>query len=447
MQQKPSWKETMNQTIVTPAEAGVSGEDTQPLTPEEEELETYHVYPLDEGIYIVKEHVQTPQDDQTIEATLVKKHPDFQAYGLLIFGAVLTLSCLAFSLTLALFPPIVTVTLISKTATVKAAETLQLVTGIPRQGQIHGRFLPPLTLSQAQTVITTGTGHQDATHASGLITLYNGQFSSQTIPAGTVLTGADGVVIVTDQEVSIPAGNPPDYGQTSVSAHALHAGSGGNIPAFDINEACCGASVLAKNLAAFSGGQDERSFHIVSQADIHDVVSALQPTLSQSMQPAIQSRLMQTEALFPLACTTTVIADHRVGEEAAHVKVTLLQTCQGIAYDTATFRQHVTTLLNVKALHQFGTGYRLVGEIAISSIQTTTTNKAVTLAFVAQGRWEYTLSEEAVQRLKNNLAGKTKQAALRYLGSLPGIQSATISGVEEEQRLPKSLSIIRIVSI
>ncbi len=437
----------MNHTRVTPPDAGISDEDTQPLVTAEDEFETYHVYPLDEGIYIVKEGAQTPQDSQTIETTLVKKRPDIQAWIVALFGVVLTLSCLAFSLILALFPPIVTVTIMPKTANLKATEALQLVTGAPRLGQLHGRFLAPLTITQAQTVLTTGKGHQDATHASGLITLYNGQFSSQTIPAGTILTGSDGVAIATDQEVSIAAGNPPSYGQASVSAHALRAGSGGNIPVFDINEACCGASVLAKNPAAFTGGQDERTFHIVAQADIHAVVSALQPTVAQSMQAAFQSRLMQTEALLPLKCTTTVSADHRVGEEATLVQVTLSQTCQAIAYDTAVLRQHVAALLRAKAQRQFGTAYRLVGEIAISSIQTTTTDKAVTLACTAQGIWEYTLSEEAAQRLKSTLAGKTKQAALRYLVSLPGIRSATISGVEEEQRLPKSLSIIRIVSI
>src|SRR2546421_10139357 len=76
MQRHYPRKETMNHTRVTPPDAGISDEDTQPLVTAEDEFETYHVYPLDEGIYIVKEGAQTPQDSQTIETTLVKKRPD-----------------------------------------------------------------------------------------------------------------------------------------------------------------------------------------------------------------------------------------------------------------------------------------------------------------------------------------------------------------------------------
>ncbi len=121
---------------------------------------------------------------------------------------------------------------------------------------IHGRVLPALTLSQSTTVTATGKRHQDATRAEGEITFYNGFFTSQTIAAGTILTSADGVQIVTDEPASIPAGNPPIYGQVTVSAHSLNMGAQGNIQAYDINEACCLTSVLAKNTEAFTGGLD-----------------------------------------------------------------------------------------------------------------------------------------------------------------------------------------------
>src|SRR5215469_10617129 len=42
-------------------------------------------------------------------------------------------------------------------------------------------------------------------------------YYSQTVAAGTVLTGNDGVVIVTDVPAVIPAGNPPAFGITTVS--------------------------------------------------------------------------------------------------------------------------------------------------------------------------------------------------------------------------------------
>ena len=63
----------------------------------------------------------------------------------------------------------------------------------------------------------------------------------------------------TGQDATIPAGNPPSYGQVTVAAHAIQSGSRGNIAAYDINEACCALSVLAKNTEPFPA--DKTSEH------------------------------------------------------------------------------------------------------------------------------------------------------------------------------------------
>src|SRR5258708_31450942 len=90
----------------------------------------------------------------------------FPAYVICLFYLVLVLSTLAFQVYELLNPPIATVTIVPKSQTISLTGTLKL-----------GRLLPPLTLSQAQTVPTTDRGHQDARAAQGLITFYNGQLS------------------------------------------------------------------------------------------------------------------------------------------------------------------------------------------------------------------------------------------------------------------------------
>jgi hypothetical protein len=152
-------------------------------------------------------------------------------------------------------------------------------------------LLPALTLSQNITVSATGNRHQAATRALGTITFYNGLFTSQTIAKGAIFTASNGVQIVTTQPAIIPAGNPPSYGQVTVSAHAVIAGSQGNIRAYGINTACRGTSVLAKNTEAFTGGQSAREYTIVTEADIQNAASPLQATLSQSEQAALQAQL------------------------------------------------------------------------------------------------------------------------------------------------------------
>ena len=61
---------------------------------------------------------------------------------------------------------------------------------------------------ESLTVPATGLGHQDAAQASGLLTFYNGLSTEQTVAAGTVLTGNDGVQVVTDTSIAIPPASP-----------------------------------------------------------------------------------------------------------------------------------------------------------------------------------------------------------------------------------------------
>src|SRR3989440_3035038 len=163
----------------------------------------------------------------------------------------------------------VTVTIIPKSQAINTTQTLTTV---------QSRVLPLLTLSKTQTVNATGKRHQDATAALGTVTFYNGLFTSQEVPAGTLLTGADGVQIVTDQAALIPPvtpTTPPTDGNATVQAHAVNPGAGGNIAVRDINASCCGTSVIAQNTVPFQGGQDERDYTVVTQRDVNAVHSLL----------------------------------------------------------------------------------------------------------------------------------------------------------------------------
>src|SRR6266566_7839603 len=211
--------------------------------------------------------------------------------------------------------------------------------------KVQGRELPPLTLMQSTTAPATGKRHQDASRAAGTITFYNGLLTSQTIPAGTIFTDHRGVQIITDQAAVIPAGNPPSYGQVSVPAHAVFAGPQGNIPAYAITTACCATSVVAKNTGAFSGGAAAREYLVVTRTDINTAVTSLLVPLSLSEDAALQAQLHPGEALITPSCTPHVASDHRPGDEAQHVSVTVAMICTGIAYDANTLYQDAAQLL------------------------------------------------------------------------------------------------------
>jgi len=284
------------------------------------------------------------------------------------------------------------------------------------------------------------------------VTFYNGQFQSIFLAAGTVLTGASGVQILTDQDATIPAGNPPSYGQVSVSAYAMSPGLRGNIPAYDINQACCATSVLVKNLQPFTGGQNERDFTTVSQQDIHKISTPLKAAVTQSMHGALQGQLKPDEQLQLLSCTSTVSSDHQIGAEATQVKATLSQTCSAVAYSSQELATKATAFLSTQALQKTGAGYSLFGTVHISVKQASinhTTTPLVFLSFSASGTWMYGLSHAAQKQIKHLIAGKTTQETLQMLTTLPGIEQVSIqfTGFGNATRLPKTTGYIHIILI
>jgi len=389
-------------------------------------------------ILVVREHEKAPdqpQEEGIVETTLAMHKPPLLVRAIWFFALLLPLSSIAFQLSLAFHPFIATITILPKSWQVTLSETLQL-----------GRLLHPITLSESQTVPATGTGHRNARAATGSITLYNGEFTSVPVPAGTMLTGADGVQTITDQNAVIPAANPPVFGQVTLSAHAVQPGRKGNIPAYDISQACCAPSVLAKNSSSFSGGQDERNFQTVAQADIENAASPLKTTLSASSNGALHGQLQPGEKLIPLPCSPTVSPNHQPGQEATQVTVTASQTCSAVAYDETLLQAKVTPLLTTQAEQRLGAGYSLRGTVAVTITQATVRNNKPFLIFSSHGTWVYAISNATQEHIKMSIAGKTKQEAVHLLQSLPGIAGASIAW-DENTKLPKDTRSLHLVLI
>ena len=400
-------------------------------------------------VYILRER-ESDQDEQVIDSVLteldtnVPYAPTLQttkvqardekksthiALLTMSFFIFLCLASITLQIHLILNLPVAIITIIPKSQTIALNATLQL-----------GRVVPPITLSQERTVPTTGKGHQDAKAATGYITFYNGQFNQVTIQARTTLTGSDGIQIATDQDITVSgvdtSANPPTLGQVTVSAHTTSAGAQGNIAAYDINQTCCSTSILVKNTAPFHGGQDERDFRTVTKQDIANGDVPLKSTLAQSMQGALTGQAKSGEALVTPTCTPTVTADHRPGDEAEQVKVTVSETCSAVAYNTQELETRATALLSSLASKKLGSDYSLIGNVQITSLQAT----GKILAFSCQGMWAYALDTASQEQIKRIIAGKTKQEALTLLLSMPGIESASIhwNGFGDDTKLPKA---------
>ena len=412
--------------------ANMENQDSQEQqTPQDEVQDIY--------VLIVRETEAGEEDQsQVVESAPVtsQKISFMPAYAICSFYLFLIVSCIAFQVYEVFNPPIATITIIPKSQTLTLSGTLQL-----------GRVLQPITISQSQTVTTTGHGHQDARKATGTVTFFNGLFTQQFIASGTVYTGIDGVEIITTQDATIPPGSPSTgYGTATVTAQALQAGSKGNIQAGDIDIAI-NNGLLVRN-SQFYNGQDERNFQTVTKNDIDRAVSPLKATLAQSMTGALEGQLKTNEQLSLLPCSPTVTPNHQVGDEAIQVQVTVSETCSAAAYNSQLLEEKARALLTSQAYKNLA-GYSQFGDIQVSVKQASTTHNLVFLSFKATGIWVYGLSSKAQERIKNLITGKTRDQALKILAAMPGIERGSISftGFSDETRLPQNSTYIHIILI
>ncbi|QBD82249.1 hypothetical protein EPA93_42235 [Ktedonosporobacter rubrisoli] len=346
------------------------------------------------------------------------------------------------------YAPAATVTLIPASQELMLTTTLDITTEkADARTSVPGRLLPAVTMSQFQTIRATGVAHQQAQASHGTITFYNAAPAQQVIPAGTLLTGADGVQVVTDESALVPPVSYPTLGQARVSAHAVTTGSGGNIKAGDIYGPCCRLNISAVN-SAFSGGQNERSYPIVTHQDIERAATMLQTRLQQSMQAALQTQVDVTETLItPLSCHSGISSDHQGGEEAKEAHITVSETCSGIAYTTASVLHLIQQRMQQQAEKQLGKGYTSAAMLHTRIAGVSRVNETLTrLQVGATDTWAYQFTQADQEHIKQLIVGERKQDATNRLLHIPGIQSVSLE-VKNSSTLPTDVHAIHLVFI
>lgn len=344
----------------------------------------------------------------------------------------------------------VTVTLIPVERLTSVTMTVFLSTsGVthPALGALSGRTLSTLTLTQATTVPTTGTGHELAKPGRGYITFYNSAPYVQSIPSGTLLTGRNGTEVVTDEEAVIPAAAYPAFGQATIAAHTAFTGPAGNISAKDIYGPCCQLNVSSVN-STFIGGQNARTFPIVTSQDVATGEALLRPGLLASVQAALKTELAANETqIVPVPCHEDVKSSSGINEEATSVTVQISEMCTGIAYDTATLTSLVTEQLARQARHELGMNYALVGTVTINILRASTQTKTgmMLLTIKSAGKWAYQFSEGELQQMVASIAGKNETQATSLLLHMPGVSQVEMS--EVDMTLPPDATHIHVLVV
>ncbi len=206
--------------------------DLPPTERDQQQEETH----ADQGGPVPSDRTKPPQPIKTIYVTMSTTDPQRHVRWQDIGNSIMACLAIALLLTFAFVPDAPAYT--TKTLTVPAI------------------LLPVQTIAVSVPITATGVKSYSATNASGRLTITNGGSLTEYIQAGFLLTAGSGVEVATDQGVTVLAGNGESYGMATVAAHAVAAGSSGNIPAYGINRTY-GTDVFIKNLSAFTGGKVE----------------------------------------------------------------------------------------------------------------------------------------------------------------------------------------------
>jgi hypothetical protein len=168
----------------------------------------------------------------------------------------------------------------------------------------------------------------------------------------------------------------------------------------------------------------------------------LKTTVARSITGAFQGQLRPQEQLFLLPCSPTITTDHQIGEEAAHVTVTVAETCSAVAYNTQELTQKAVHLLSTTASERLKAGYNVTG--AMHMITSVRVQKGVVaLSVTIQGMLIYQFTPLQAHTLTSLLSGKTKHEAVHTLMSVPGIARASIAW-NDDTKLPKDPAYIHV---
>ncbi len=305
------------------------------------------------------------------------------------------------------------------------------VTGTPKpdQRQVGARLITAAPKSDQKTVMATGVKQTAALQATGTLTFFNALTFSQTIAVGTIFTLSGGLQIVNDALAIIPAASPPTEGFVTVHAHALNAGTIGNIKAFTINQACCVSGVTVQNTVAFTGGQDPQNYTFVQQSDIDSAATTLKTPLLQQGQSALNSQIQPTEHLASSPqCTPTVTANQAAGDKATSVTVSVAVACSAEVYNQKELQALTTSLLLTKATTDLGQGYALVGDVVTQTKVQSVNQGIISLLVDAKGEYVYQFDETRLSALKKAIVGLSADQAKVKLKSETGIVDAVIPG-------------------
>jgi len=261
--------------------------------------------------------------------------------------------------------------------------------------------------------------------AKGTVEIQNGTAFPINLASGTFLVSSGNFKFGIDNSASISAAlSPSSPGTTSVSVTADSIGAEYNLAKDEIFRVgnYPKAEVDAAATADFSGGSS-RDISAVDKSDQENLAIALKEELTQNAIGDITEKVLDDQIFVDDVVAIDIIKetfDHKVGEEAGNLKLSLSINVRGVASDRAKFLEFARSVLQEKIPSgfvlrdsQIGYKFKFVDE----------KDGKLNYKVVLTANF---LPEIKTDEIIKQISGKTPDVAKNYLSGVPGFVRAEV---------------------
>lgn len=262
--------------------------------------------------------------------------------------------------------------------------------------------------------------------AIGNIQIANGNGTFINLASGTVLTSSSGFKFVTNSTASVSGQIlPGSPGTANIDVTAADIGAQYNLAKGEIFSVgnYSKALVAGTSTADFSGGSSQE-ISAVSRDDQTNLEAELTTELSQNAKNNILAKITSDQIFVNELAgldTKTANFDHKVGDQADSLKLSLTLNVTGIAADRAKLLEYAKDVLKDKTPG----GY---------SLKEDQIDFKFTYAGLVDGKYNFNVTVGAnflpdinTQEIRNLTVGKTPTVVQNYFKSIPGFDHAEVA--------------------
>lgn len=262
--------------------------------------------------------------------------------------------------------------------------------------------------------------------AKGSIQIQNGTAFPINVSAGTFLVSSGNLKFALDNSASVSAAlSPSSPGTATVSVTADSIGAEYNLAKDEVFRVgnYPKAEVDGTSTASFSGGSSQE-ISAVSKSDQDDLLSQLTTELSSKAKDELVSKVESGQLFVDElsgVTTTSEKFDHKVGEEASNLRLSLTVDAKGVMADKAKLLEFAKNILKEKIPAGF-------------VLRDSQINFKFTFVDESEGKANYKVAMSAnflpeinTDSLIKQIAGKTVDVSEKYLSAIPGFSRAEVT--------------------